>query len=228
MSNRVSAYFDGFNFYYGAVRKTKHKWLDIKYLMDKHVAPPDVVTKVKYFTARVRSQADDPQQPVRQQAYFRALKTVPEIEIILGFYLEKKKKSKLRLQRSPILNYLASALHPSLTYINKNLTLANTIIQEEKGSDVNLASHLIHDAHTNAFDHAIVVTGDSDLVEAIRIVTQEIKKKVSVINPQIRPSAELKKVASHYHNLNPHTLIGCLFPDNMKDGTGKFHKPPTW
>ena len=196
--------------------------------MDKHIGSSEAITKVKYFTARVRSQSEDLQQPVRQQAYFRALKTVPEIEIILGFYLEKKKKSKLRLQNNPILNYLASKLHPSLTYVSAKLVLANTIIQEEKGSDVNLASHLIHDAHTNAFDNAIVVTGDSDLVEAIRIVTREIKKKVTVINPQIRPSAELKKVASHYHNLNSATLPGCLFPDNMVDGNGKFHKPSNW
>lgn len=225
---RVSAYFDGFNFYYGAVRNTNYKWLNIKALIDAHVGVSDVVTKVKYFTARVKSQPDDLQQPARQQAYFRALKTVPEIDIILGYYLEKQKTSRLRLQKKPILNYLGSKLHPSLIYHNKKLVLAKTLVQEEKGSDVNLASHLIHDAHINSFDHAIVITGDSDLVEAIRIVTQEIKMRVSVVNPQLRPSAELKKVASHYQNLNRTMLAGCLFPDTMKDGIGTFHKPFSW
>ena len=228
MSARVSAYFDGFNFYYGAVRKTPYKWLNIKELIVHHIPKTDTVTKVKYFTARVKPQLEDPLQPARQQAYFRALQTIPEVEIILGFYLEKIKKSKLHLLDTPILNYLASKLHPSLTYFNKRLILAKTVKQEEKGSDVNLASHLIHDAHRNAFDHAIVVTGDSDLIEAIRIVTKEIHKKVTVLNPQSRKSAELKKVASHYHNLNKNLLSSCLFPPIMTDGTGTFHKPASW
>jgi len=228
MSDRVFAYFDGFNFYYGAVRNTEYKWINIKTLVQLHIDPTDSIVKVKYFTARVKSQPDDPHQPNRQQLYFRALETIPEFELILGFYLEKIKKVRLKLKPKPIRNFLASIVHPSLIFKSKDLIFAKAIIQEEKGSDVNLASHLLNDAHLNAFDHAIVITGDSDLVEPIKIIVNELKKKVTVINPQIRPSAELKRVASKYHNLNPKVLGSCLFPPNMTDAVGPFHKPPTW
>jgi hypothetical protein len=41
---------------------------------------------------------------------------------------------------------------------------------EEKGSDVNLALHLLNDAWLNAYDCAVVVSNDSDLAESIRLV----------------------------------------------------------
>ena len=47
---------------------------------------------------------------------------------------------------------------------------------EEKGSDVNLASHLLFDAFRGAFDAAAVLSNDSDLVEPIRIVTKELSR----------------------------------------------------
>jgi len=51
---------------------------------------------------------------------------------------------------------------------------------EEKGSDVNLACHLVNDAWAGRFDAAVVISNDTDLVEPIRIVTQELKKNVLI------------------------------------------------
>ena len=45
---------------------------------------------------------------------------------------------------------------------------------EEKGSDVNIATHLIHDAYQQKFKSAVVVTNDSDLQEPIRIVRDDL------------------------------------------------------
>jgi len=45
---------------------------------------------------------------------------------------------------------------------------AKVIKTEEKGSDVNLATHLLHDAHMGRFDVAVVVSNDSDLLEPIK------------------------------------------------------------
>src|SRR5215831_3668847 len=41
---------------------------------------------------------------------------------------------------------------------------------EEKGSDVNLATHLVRDAFLNEFDVAVVITNDTDLIEPIKVV----------------------------------------------------------
>ncbi len=54
---------------------------------------------------------------------------------------------------------------------------------EEKGSDVNLAVHLIHDAYQNRYESAVIVSGDSDLVTAVQIVKNELGKPVGVLNP---------------------------------------------
>jgi hypothetical protein len=53
---------------------------------------------------------------------------------------------------------------------------------EEKGSDVSLASHLIHDAWAGRFKAGAVLSNDTDLVEPIRIVTQELKKPVVLLS----------------------------------------------
>jgi len=64
---------------------------------------------------------------------------------------------------------------------------ARVIKTEEKGSDVNLAAHLVNDAHLDGFESAIVVTNDSDLVEPIRIVTEQLGLPVGVLNPPAPP-----------------------------------------
>src|SRR5690348_12225682 len=59
---------------------------------------------------------------------------------------------------------------------------------EEKGSDVNLAAHLVRDAFTNAFDAAIVISNNTNLLEPIRVAVQEAGKTVGLVSP-IPPNA---------------------------------------
>jgi len=68
---------------------------------------------------------------------------------------------------------------------------ARVIKMEEKGSDVNLATHLLHDAHMGRFDVAVVISNDSDLLAPIRIVREQLDKKVGILNPQKNPSRAL-------------------------------------
>src|SRR5918999_4283879 len=63
-------YFDGFNLYYGALKGTAYKWLDLAALW-RRLLPNDEVVAIRYFTALVAARPDDPQQPQRQQAYLR-------------------------------------------------------------------------------------------------------------------------------------------------------------
>lgn len=80
-------YIDGFNLYY-AIRSSGCKWLNIKTLAEGILSQAHTVAAVKYYTARV-SGATDPDQPKRQQIFFSALQTVPEIEIFFGKFLAK-------------------------------------------------------------------------------------------------------------------------------------------
>ncbi len=67
---------------------------------------------------------------------------------------------------------------------------------EEKGSDVNLATHLLHDAHMGRFDVAVVVSNDSDLLEPIRIVREQLGKKVGILNPHPNPAAPCCRIST--------------------------------
>jgi|PersoiStandDraft_1058852.scaffolds.fasta_scaffold141252_2 uncharacterized LabA/DUF88 family protein len=63
-------------------------------------------------------------------------------------------------------------------------TMVRVLRSEEKGTDVNLAAHLVHDAHRNRFEAAAVISNDSDLKEAVRIVRREVGKVVGVFTPE--------------------------------------------
>lgn len=216
---RAHIYIDGFNLYYGLVRGTPYKWLDLCKLCSRCL-PHDTILKVRYFTAPVQSRPDDPSKDQRQQTYFQALRTLPELEIHLGSFLSNVVSMPLA--------------HPPVG----GRRFASVIKTEEKGSDVNLAAYLLLDGFRNAYDVAVVVSDDSDLIEPIRIVRQELGLKVGVLNPRQvvnpisskkRTSRELRKVSSFYRHIDPAHLPHCLLPDIVLDRDGgTITKPPAW
>lgn len=202
---RTYVYVDGFNFYYGAVKGTPYKWLDLN-LMCQQILPKNQILKIKYFTARVQARPNDPNQPSRQDIYLRALRTIPDLEIIFG-------------------SFLASQPYMIEVKTNRRVQVYKT---EEKGSDVNIAAHMIHDAHQVRFDVAVLVSNDSDLVEPIKIVRYELGIPVIVLNPYPKPSYQLKQHATFVKPIRQGLLANCQFPPLMTDGTGVFQKPATW
>jgi hypothetical protein len=79
---------DGFNLYYGALKNTPYRWLDLVALSRQLLPPADTVERVKYFTARVSGSAD-PDAPRRQHAYLSALSTLANVEVHYGSFLAK-------------------------------------------------------------------------------------------------------------------------------------------
>jgi hypothetical protein len=131
--------------------------------------PKNTLREIKYFTALVSARPNDPDQPVRQQLFLRALGTLPNVSIHLGHFLTHEVTMALVVPPG----------HPQ--------KYARVIKTEEKGSDVNLATHLLHDAHLGRFDIAVVVSNDSDLLEPIKIVRHELHKRgASLIRIQIQ------------------------------------------
>jgi hypothetical protein len=181
---RVYVYVDGFNLYYRALRKSPHKWLNLVELSKRLLDPADQVLKVRYFTARVRPRLADPDAPRRQQLYLSALGTQPIVSIHYGRFL---KKTKWRPVVHPTWN-------PEV-YIEMHDT-------EEKGSDVSLAVHLLNDCWHDRFDAALVFSQDSDLLEPLRMVSQERLKKVGLIWMDGRqPSRNMVAVTSFVRHL---------------------------
>lgn len=197
------------------------------------LTPLHQVNKVNFYTARVSGKLD-PQAPARQQAYFRALESVPDIQIHLGSFLFSEKWSYLiKPPQTKPSGYTWNTPLPELVWTAKT---------EEKGSDVNLASHLVRDAFTNQFDSALVLTNDTDLVEPIRIAIQEAGKTVGIlcpiapnapINPRTgrRPTASktLKDVASFCIYIHNSHLNASLFPNPITLPNGStLDKPVGW
>ena len=206
---RTFIYVDGFNLYYGAVRKTRYKWLDIE-KMCQLLLPNHSIAAIKYFTARVSARPGDPDQPSRQQAYLRALATSPRVEIILGHFLSNQ-------VRMPVANSPPGA--------QRYETVIKT---EEKGSDVNLATHLLWDAFRKRFDAAVVVTNDSDLLEPVRIVRRELQLTVGILNPHKHPSKVLLRHASFIKPIREGVLAASQLPSLLSDAAGPIHKPTQW
>ncbi|MEZ5422537.1 MAG: NYN domain-containing protein [Pyrinomonadaceae bacterium] len=204
---KTSVYIDGFNLYYGALRDTPFKWLDLLALC-RRVLPNDEIASIKYFSARLTARPGDPGQPMRQETYWRALRTISCLRIIEGRFLTK-----------PIRMPLAD-IDPTRT--------VKVIKTEEKGSDVNLAVHLVHDAHKSDFELAVVISNDSDLLEAIRIVQSELSLPVGIINPYPKPSVVLESEAFFVKNIRRNQLRSSQFPPILTDLTGTFHKPANW
>lgn len=204
---KTCIYIDGFNLYFGAVKKTPYKWLNVLNAVKSHLAPHHVISDIKFFTADITPRPSDPDQGVRQSTYYRALNTIPNLQIIKGHFLTK-------VVRMPL------ASNPTTT--------VEVIKTEEKRSDVNLAAHIINDAHNKRFECAVIVSGDSDLLEPLLIVKNELKLPVGVLNPQKHPCVVLKNNATFYKHLLKGRLASNQFPQVMADSMGTFHKPASW
>jgi len=81
---RANIYVDGFNLSCG-LRKTPCKWLDLSALIQLTVPLHDL-HRIRYFTAIVKARPSDPIQPVCQQTYLRALRTLPKLSITTGHF----------------------------------------------------------------------------------------------------------------------------------------------
>jgi len=202
-------YIDGFNLYYGAVKNTPYKWLNVQ-TMCQLLLPNHHIVKVKYYTARVSARPNDPGQPIRQQTFLRALTTIPDLEIVYGQFLQ----STIQM---PLANPQPGGPR-----------FATVIKTEEKGSDVNIATHMVHDAHRGLYETAVIVSNDSDLVEPVKIVRYDLHKEVGMLNPHKRPSYDLRQHVTFMKTIREGVLRQSQFPNQLTDANGVFHKPPSW
>ncbi len=209
MGIRTYVYVDGFNFYYGAVRGTKWKWLNFMTLFTRILNPDHDILKIKYFTALVNPTATDPDKHIRQRTYIRALeKHIPEMEVLYGHFLSHS-------VMAPLVNPLPG---------HRKVKVIRT---EEKGSDVNLAVHLLNDSWLNSYDCGVVVSNDSDLAEALRLVVTQHGKAMGVITPhKSHPSRELIRHATFVRRVRPGALQKSQLPDPIPNT--KLHKPSSW
>jgi len=206
---KTCVYVDAFNFYFGCAKNTPHRWVDLSRLSSL-LLPGHQIERIKYFTARIGSRANDPDAPKRQEIYLRALRTIPNLDIFYGHFLTH-----------PVLMRLANPQPGQKAFVW-------VIKTEEKGSDVNLATHLLSDGYNKRYEFAVVVSGDSDLLAPVQTVMKELKLPVGVLNPQQRPCRVLANQATFYKHIRQGVLAASQFLPTLVDANGTFSKPSSW
>ena len=90
---RVAVYVDGFNLFYGLRDKgwKRYYWLDLKVLAERLLRTGQTLVAVRYFTARVLPDPDDPDKPIRQNTYLEALATLPDLSIHYGYFTPRRR-----------------------------------------------------------------------------------------------------------------------------------------
>lgn len=176
MHLRTRIYIDGYNLYYGCLKGTPYKWLDLVKLFEDYILPTilyqDTIdpspahfkileeASVKFFTAKILENAAKAADSVSSQAvYHNALATYcgKSLKIIEGKYSIYPARQALINQDNP--------RQPP-----KDCEQVEVWKLEEKQSDVNLALHLYDDAMQGEVDHVVLVTNDTDLVPAFEML----------------------------------------------------------
>jgi uncharacterized LabA/DUF88 family protein len=203
---RVITYIDGFNLYYGLRQAgfRRFYWLDVEKLSAALLKPEQQLAKVKYFTSRVKATPADPNQHRRQQTYLEALSTLPLTTCLFGQYLSSR-----------------------ITCRACNTSWPK---HEEKMTDVNIAIELLVDAFQNAFDTAILISGDSDLVGPLEKVRELFPaKRLIVAFPPERVSKRLQQVAHHHFIIGRAKLASSQLANPVQNSAGfQLSRPTEW
>ncbi len=206
---KIVVLIDGFNLYHALDyfengqdhhKFRKYKWLNLKKLASLFVFGKDTLAQVWYFTTLVTWDAG---KAARHKLYIRALES-EGVKVIYGQFNRKKKHCQL--------------------------CTGDFWSFEEKQTDVNIALILFQLAILDEFDKAIIISGDTDLLPAIKSVRKIFgAKQIGLVIPIGRRSEDLKQQVDFHHKMREHHLTKSLFPDplNLPDGTS-LNKPPTW
>jgi hypothetical protein len=243
---RVGVYVDAFNLYYGARtlcgRGTPGwRWLDVRGLVSDLVGAQSgwasaSVTRVVYCTARIDA-VINPSGHADQDVYLKALRASGSVDHIeYGHYVSRVKQAVLATTDPRTKKPIIVRPHWPLVVQDANRQpvlggqfLVSYLHQEEKGSDVNVAAHLLLDVLTNQIDAAVVVSNDSDL----RFPIQHARDLVPVgtVNPagglhagdlRGRPS---DGVGNHWWR---RLTAADLRAHQLSDPAGKYTRPAGW
>ncbi len=241
---RVGVYVDAFNLYYGASRvmsgaSEPWKWLDVRALAGRFARwEGAVIKRVVYCTAEVNDPEDIEQQE-RQANYLAALEAHGSADVIeRGRFSSWAKEFPMTLfpvgNKAPIPFYDE---HPRMNlpadlpvrHDSNGRVLATVRYREEKGSDVNVGSHLLIDVLKGDVDAAIVISNDSDL--ALPVAEARLHVPTGLLNPSTNPVPFPLKgmandgVGSHWwRKITRSDLVASQLPDPV----GAFARPLSW
>lgn len=182
-------------------------WLDIEALANAFKPANATLEFVKYYTSRSR---DPRSQGVanRQQLYWRALKTLPKVQIIEGKILPRDSQCEADCKMG-------------------------FVRMQEKETDVKLGIDIIHDCLTKKIQGVILITADTDQVPTLTMV-RDLKLSISVklvfppLDAKRKASKELSDLASKTFFIGDSLLRACQLPDPLITASGQLTRPDKW
>ena len=218
---KTFCYIDGFNLYARLLSGTSYKWLNLEALCKSMLQPYHEVNKIKYFTARVSSTDQDPSKTDRQDAYWRALQTIPNLEIVMGKFKKVEKAGE----------YLKCLKRKDGSSTTLVISVGDVVVirkQEEKESDVNVATHIVYDSCCEDVDSIVLLSNDSDLKAPLYFAKKKLNKKIVVLSPAEKVQVDLRKIA-HFSKCIPRAVLSsCQFPNEVRSKQKTIRKPDTW
>lgn len=164
---KVCVFIDGSNFYHACRQNLGRTDVNIGAFAELLVGPTRQLVRTYYYTCRLPPDAEEPQRK-SQESFLSALQRTPYLEVRFG-----------RLVRREVHCNACGDRHQRY---------------QEKGVDMRIGVDMLALASKNLYDVAVLVTGDGDLVEAVRAV-KDLGKHVELATFPIGRSDELVTVA---------------------------------
>lgn len=227
---RTLVYIDGFNLFYGCLKHSDDKWLDIHRLFKDFIlhaqCPEADLVCVKLFTADIKAKiATHGDAAIKaQRDYHRALEHLypDDVSIIKGFY-SLGKAHLLAYQKPP----------------NKD-SRVDVWRLEEKQTDVNIALTAYRDVAARRADQVVFVTNDTDLAPALKAIREDFGGAIQIgIVMPIRkpaagrkarpPNASLDRYADWTRgHIKDEELAGSALPECIPTDKKPICKPAYW
>ena len=242
---RIGVYIDGFNLYYGARglcgRGTPGwRWLDLRALAADLAGrrsnwPGAQIHRVVYCTAQIDG-ASNPSGQTDQDVYLKALMAASSVDHIeYGTYVARVKMAPLATKDPHGRPQLVSPAWPVMIQDGGGAPVTGAVFmvsdanREEKGSDVNVAAHLLLDVLGGAVDGALVISNVSDLRFPVEQARQHVP--IGVINPSRNYLAgDLRGTSSTGAGRHwwARLTSGDLKAHQLPDPVGQYRRPPGW
>lgn len=228
---RTTVYIDGYNLYYGRLRGTAYKWLDVVELFKRILKvqdPSAELIKVRYFSAPAlgRFASHGVESTIAQDTYHRALlaKHGALFELKLGLHSYERQGVKMPL------------FVDGEAYDRAKTARVWHLV--EKKTDVNLALTIYRDACAGRIDQIVLCSNDSDAEPALEALRNDFPNiTVGLVSParprdgekSRRTSASLSNLA-HWtrHHIRDDELAFAALPEKVPTNKKPAVKPKHW
>lgn len=230
---RTRVYIDGYNLYYGCLKNSLHKWLDVHHLIE-HILPSVhyelngqpvsyvfTAPAIKYFTALILPAFGKSGDSVAcQQHYHDALQghLGTSLEIIKGYHDAKP----------------ARAYRHEPDKAARDSEVIDIWKLEEKQSDVRLALNAYSDAVRNEVDQVIAVTNDSDFAPAMELIRRHTNTTLGLIVPRREKTSQVNaQLSEKAHwvrtSIRDEEFAQSQLPSMIRlSKNSVVHKPVSW